>query len=175
MCIQTTKTRNGLVNYSYEKTIRDDQWEQLKDLLPLERKLQRGRPATDNRKMLNGMLWVIRSGVPWRDLPEYYGSWSSVHSRFRRWEKTGIFDRMLEVLSTEPDSESVMIDASIVRAHQYGAGAKGGSNSSDRTISRRLNLQDSRGCGCSGQFPPNGSDGRQYQRLCGGLRDIAVP
>ncbi|BFH14413.1 hypothetical protein PMJ10TS2_40410 [Paenibacillus melissococcoides] len=109
--------------------IRDDQWERLKDLLPPERKPQGGRPAIDNRKMFNAMLWVIRSGAPWRDLPEHYGSWSSVYSRFRRWEKAGIFDRMLEVLDANPDDESVMLDASIVRVHQHGAGAKGGSNS----------------------------------------------
>jgi len=109
--------------------IRDDQWEKVKGLLPPERKPQGGRPAIDNRKMLNAMHWVIRSGAPWRDLPEYYGSWNSVYTRFRRWEKAGVFDQMLEVLSAEPDSESVMIDASIVRVHQHGAGAKGGSNS----------------------------------------------
>ncbi|CAH8246700.1 IS5 family transposase, partial [Paenibacillus melissococcoides] len=106
--------------------IRDDQWERLKDLLPPERKPQGGRPAIDNRKMFNAMLWVIRSGAPWRDLPEHYGSWSSVYSSFRRWEKAGIFDRMLEVLAANPDDESVMLDASIVRVHQHGAGAKGG-------------------------------------------------
>ncbi|BFH17754.1 hypothetical protein PMJ10TS2_73820 [Paenibacillus melissococcoides] len=109
--------------------IRDDQWERLKDLLPPERKPQGGRPAIDNRKMFNAMLWVIRSSAPWRDLPEHYGSWSSVYSRFRRWEKAGIFDRMLDVLAANPDDESVMLDASIVRVHQHGAGAKGGSNS----------------------------------------------
>lgn len=75
--------------------------------------------------MLNVMLWVIRSGAPWRDLPDYYGPWLSVYARFRRWEKAG---RMLDMLATDPDSESVMIDASIVRVHQHGAGAKGGSN-----------------------------------------------
>ncbi|THF75374.1 IS5 family transposase [Cohnella fermenti] len=106
--------------------IRDDQWESLKDLLPPERKPQGGRPAIDNRHMLNGMLWVIRSGAAWRDLPDYYGPWSSIYTRFRRWEKAGIFDRMLETLAAEPDSESTMMDASIVRVHQHGAGAKGG-------------------------------------------------
>ncbi|SEP13847.1 Putative transposase of IS4/5 family [Paenibacillus sophorae] len=79
--------------------------------------------------MLNAMLWVARSGAPWRDLPEHYGSWNSVYTRFRRWEKTGLFDRILKELTADPDSESMMIDASIVRVHQHGAGAKGGSNS----------------------------------------------
>lgn len=108
--------------------IHDDQWEIIKYVLPPERKPQGGRPAIDNRKMLNAMLWVLRSGAPWRDLPEYYGSWNSVYSRFRRWEQAGLFDRMMAVLATEPDEESVMLDASIVRVHQHGAGAKGGSN-----------------------------------------------
>jgi transposase len=108
--------------------IRDDQWEIIKSILPPEQKPQGGRPAIDNRKMFNAMLWVLRSGAPWRDLPECYGSWSSVYSRFRRWGKAGLFDRMLAVLASEADEESIMLDASIVRVHQHGAGAKGGSN-----------------------------------------------
>jgi transposase len=106
--------------------LRDDQWEQIKDLLPPERKPQGGRPPKDHRKMLNAMLWVARTGAPWRDLPEYYGSWSTVYSRFRRWQIAGIWDRILEHVSIEPDFESLMIDATIVRVHQHGAGAKGG-------------------------------------------------
>lgn len=109
--------------------LRDDQWNRIKELLPPERKTQGGRPAKDNRQMLNAMLWVIRSGAPWRDLPEYYGPWQSVYTRFRRWEQAGIFDRMLKVLTVDLDDESVMLDASIVRVHQHGAGAKRGSNS----------------------------------------------
>ncbi len=106
--------------------IRDDQWEQIKDLLPPERKPQGGRPPKDHRKMLNAMLWIARTGAPWRDLPEYYGSWSTVYSRFRRWQIAGIWDQILEHVSIEPDFESIMIDATIVRVHQHGAGAKGG-------------------------------------------------
>lgn len=71
--------------------IRDDQWEKIKDLLPPERKPQGGRPPKDHRHMLNAMLWIARTGAPWRDLPEYYGSWSSVYSRFRRWQIAGIW------------------------------------------------------------------------------------
>lgn len=108
----------------YELT--DEQWEQLKDRLPAERKPQGGRPAKNNRQMLNAMLWVVRSGAPWRDLPEYYGPWQSVYTRFRRWEKLGLFDQILKTLAANPDSESIMIDATIIRVHQHGAGAKGG-------------------------------------------------
>src|SRR6476620_1128127 len=110
----------------YELT--DEQWEQLKDMLPAERKPQGGRPAKNNRHMLNAMLWMVRSGAPWRDLPEYYGPWQSVYTRFRRWEKSGLFDQILDNLAANPDSESIMIDATIIRVHQHGAGAKGGNN-----------------------------------------------
>jgi transposase len=114
------------MNKRYE--IRDDQWQIIKDLLPPERKVQGGRPAKDNRTMINAMLWVARSGAPWRDLPEYYGSWKSVYTRFRRWTEQGIFSKILGVVSSDPDVESIMIDSTIVRVHQHGAGAKGGSN-----------------------------------------------
>ncbi|MBH0344716.1 IS5 family transposase [Paenibacillus larvae] len=108
--------------------IRDDQWEKIKDLLPPERKPQGGRIAKDNRMMLNAMLWVARSGAPWRDLPEHYGSWKTVYTRFRRWQMAGIWDEILKQVSVSPDLENIMIDATIVRVHQHGAGAKGGSN-----------------------------------------------
>jgi transposase len=108
--------------------LRDDQWNRIKELLPTERKMQGGRPAKDNHHMLNAMLWVIRSGAPWHDLPDYFGPLQSVYTRFRRWEQAGIFDRMLDVLSADPIDESVLIDASMIRVHQHGAGAKGGSN-----------------------------------------------
>lgn len=91
-------------------------------------KKQGGRRPKDHRMMLNAMLCVARTGVPWRDLPEYYGSWSSVYSRFRRWQEPGIWDQIFEHVSIGPDFENVMIDATIVRVHQHGAGAKGGSN-----------------------------------------------
>jgi transposase len=109
----------------YEVT--DAQWQKIKDLLPPEQSPGGGRRAKDNRKMFNAMLWVARSGAPWRDLPEYYGSWKSVYTRFRRWQMGGVFDEALDALSQEADEESVMIDATIVRVHQHGCGAKGGS------------------------------------------------
>lgn len=70
-------------------------------------------------------------GAPWCDLPHYYGPWQSVYTLFRRWEQAGIFGRMLNVLSADPDDESVMIDASIIRVHQHGADAKRGAPRQD--------------------------------------------
>ncbi|MEK3702895.1 transposase [Paenibacillus sp. FSL R7-0198] len=74
------------------------------------------------------VLWAVRSGAPWRDLPEHYGSWKTVYTRFRRWQISGIWDEILKHVSTTLDFENIMIDATIVRVHQHGAGAKGGSN-----------------------------------------------
>ena len=91
----------------YEVT--DEQWNRIKTLLPPEQNLGGGRRAKDNRQMFNAMLWISRSGAPWRDLPEYYGPWKSVYTRFRRWQLAGVFDRALDALAQEPDEESVMI------------------------------------------------------------------
>ncbi|WP_083689951.1 transposase [Paenibacillus sp. FSL H7-0331] len=78
--------------------------------------------------MLNTMLWVARSGA-WRDLSEHYGSWKTVYTGFRRWQIAGIWDETLKHVSVSPDFEHIMIDATIVRVHQHGSGAIGGSNS----------------------------------------------
>ncbi len=83
----------------------------------------------DNRWMLNAMLWVARSGAPWRDLPDTFPHWKSVYTRFRRWQKAGIWDKVLEHVSLDLDEESIMIDATIVRVHQHGSGAKRGKTS----------------------------------------------
>jgi transposase len=107
----------------------DEQWERLKSLLPPE-KPPTGRPANDHRTMLNGMMWIVRTGAPWRDLPERYGKWTSVYSRFQRWRKAGVWDRMLAALQQTGDGagevnwEIHFVDATIVRAHQHAAGAK---------------------------------------------------
>lgn len=107
----------------YELT--DQEWEQIAPLIP-SNKGKRGRPPKDDRLMLNAMVWLARSGAPWRDLPERYGSYSSVYSRFRKWIDDGILDNIFRVLSLESELYELSIDASIVQAHQHSAGAKKG-------------------------------------------------
>ncbi len=89
---------------------------------------KRGRPAGNHRLVLDGIFWIARTGTPWRDLPDYFGKWSSVYRQFRRWTLSGIGDILLEALNASeavPDSVQ-MIDSTIVRAHHHAAGAKGG-------------------------------------------------
>ena len=74
--------------------------------------------------MVNAMLWVLRTGAPWRDLPERFGPWQSVYTRFARWQKRGIWKRIFEALVRDQDAETFMIDATIVRAHQDAGGAQ---------------------------------------------------
>ena len=85
-----------------------------------------GRSGTDNRLFLEAVLWMVRTGAPWRDLPELFGSWNSVFRRFRRWAQAGVFERLFQVLSGDPDFEYALIDGTIIRVHQHGTGAKGG-------------------------------------------------
>lgn len=96
-----------------------------------------GRPwggiAQDNRRFINGVFWVIRTGAPWRDLPPDYGKWGTIHQRFIRWRRNGIWERILEVLIQDPDYEWLMIDASHVKVHPHAAGARGGNQDMSRT------------------------------------------
>ena len=108
----------------YELT--DEEWNRIAPLLPPENTGKQGRPRKDNRIILNGMVWLARSGAPWRDLPERYGSWQTVYSRFRKWIDEGILDNIFRILSLEAELEELSIDASIVQAHQHSAGAKKG-------------------------------------------------
>ena len=102
--------------------LRDDQWDRIKDMLP-------GRPghvgvtAKDNRRFVEAVLFRYRAGIPWRDLPERFGPWKVVHTRFSRWALSGVWVRLFKQLSAEADNEYAMIDSTIVRAHQHSAGA----------------------------------------------------
>ena len=106
----------------YELT--DEEWLRIEPLLPPENTGKQGRPRKDNRIIMNGIVWLARSGAPWRDLPERYGSWKTVYSRFRKWIDDGILDNIFRILSLEAELEELSIDASIIQAHQHSAGAK---------------------------------------------------
>ncbi len=113
------------VNKMRRYALRDDQWERIKDLLP-GRIDTVGVTAKDNRLFVEAVLYRYRTGIPWRDLPERFGDFRVVHTRFTRWSKKGVWQRVFEVLAGDADNEYAMIDSTIVRAHQHSAGAKGG-------------------------------------------------
>ena len=85
-----------------------------------------GRSGTDNRRFVEAILWIVRTGSPWRDLPVSFGNWNSVYTRFRDWVAADVFTRLFEACSDEPDMEYAMVDATIVKVHRHGQGAKGG-------------------------------------------------
>lgn len=104
----------------------DVQWERIAPLLP-GRATSVGVTAKNNRLFLEGVLWIARTGAPWRDLPEEtFGPWWRTYIRFNRWSKKGRWDKLFEALADDLDFEYVMIDSSIVRTHQHAAGGKGG-------------------------------------------------
>lgn len=110
----------------------EEAWRRLEPLLPPQRP-PTGRPARDHRGMINAMLWLAKTGAPWRDLPERYGPWRSVATRFYRWTRSGLWQRILAELQRQGDAQgrldwSVhMVDGTSIRAHRHAAGAKGGS------------------------------------------------
>ena len=83
-----------------------------------------GGTAADNRLFVDAVLYRYRTGIPWRDLPARFGDWKIVHQRFSRWAKSGVFERIFKLLASDSDNEYMMIDATIVRAHQHSAGAR---------------------------------------------------
>ena len=85
-----------------------------------------GRSGSDNRRFIEAVLWIVRTGSPWRDLPAFFGNWNTVFKRYRDWVKADVFIRLFEVCSDEPDMEYAMVDATIVKVHRHGQGAKGG-------------------------------------------------
>ena len=119
--MDTTTSNDAL----HRHDLSDEMWAKIEPLLP-------GRPgcwggiAKDNRKFVDAVLWIVRTGAPWRDLPPEYGGWSNTHRRFIRWRDKGIWERLLEACIDEPDMEWLMVDATHVRFHQHAAGAVGG-------------------------------------------------
>jgi len=109
----------------YRLVVTDEVWETVAPHLP-GKATDCGVSAADNRSFLEAVPWRVRTGSPRRDLPVALGNWNSVFQRFRRWAKKGVFERLFELLSEEPDFEYALIDGTIVSVHQKASGARGG-------------------------------------------------
>ena len=105
--------------------ISDDVWDRIASHLP-GKASDCGVTAADNRLFMESVLWRVRTGSPWRDLPVAFGNWNSAFRRFRRWSEKGVFEGLFEALSQEPDFEYALVDGTIVSVHQKASGAKGG-------------------------------------------------
>jgi len=103
----------------YELT--DEQWQSIEHLLP-GKEGDPGAHGEDNRRFVNGVIWIARTSAPWRDLPERYGEWNSVYQRFNRWSKSGVWNRVFQAVQL-PDLEALLLDSTVIRAHQHAAGA----------------------------------------------------
>ena len=102
-----------------------------------------GRSGKNNRLFLEAVLWIVRTGSPWRDLPAMFGNWSTAFRRFRDWREADVFKRIFDALSEESDMEYAMVDATIVKVHRHGEGPKGDSEPGHRPFERRHDDQDS--------------------------------
>ena len=105
------------------KMLRDDQWERIENLLP-GKATDCGVTAKDNRLFVEAVLWVARSGSPWRDLPYELGKWHNTYTRFSRWGKKGVWQRVADAVSADADLQALLLDSTSVRAHQHAAGAQ---------------------------------------------------
>lgn len=99
----------------------DKEWAVIEPLLPNK---PRGVPRVDDRRVLNGIFWVLRTGAPWEDMPPRYGPRTTVYNRFNRWRKAGVWKRIREHLQMDIEDDMYMIDSSVVRVHQHGTGAR---------------------------------------------------
>ena len=107
------------------RELTDAQWARIEKLV-VGKEGDKGRHGEDNRLFVDAVLWIARTGAPWRDLPPEFGNWNSQFQRFRRWARKGVWESLFKELSVESDSEYLLIDSTIVRTHQHAAGAKGG-------------------------------------------------
>ena len=103
----------------------DAQWDRIAGFLP-GKPGDPGRSGGDNRRFVNGVLWVLRSGARWQDIPERYGKYKTIHKRFTRWAKAGVWEKVFASLTGDPDNQYLMLDTTLVRAHQQAASGKGG-------------------------------------------------
>ena len=112
--------------------ITDKLWELIEEHLPGSPG-KVGRPAVNNRRFLNGVFWILRTGAPWRDLPSDFGHWKNVQRRFCRWRDRGIWEKLFNIVADKPDYKCLMIDASHCKVHPHASGAKGGNQEMSRT------------------------------------------
>ncbi len=122
----------------------DEVWNKVQAILP-GKEGDRGRTASNNRWFLEAVLWIARTGSPWRDLPAEFGRWHTVYIRFSRWRSKGVWQRVANALAGETEIEHILIDSTIVRAHQHSAGAL--KSASARTLPRRTEHQTASGGG----------------------------
>jgi len=115
----------------------DDQYKRIAPLLP-GKGTDPGRTAGDNRLFVEAVLWIARTGSPWRDLPPDFGAWNSVYQRFARWSRAQIWHTVLAEFAGDADLEEVYIDSTIVRARQHAAGAAKKKRTGDRALARRI-------------------------------------
>ena len=119
-------------NTLHRHDISDRAWKIIEPHLP-GRAGTKSRPAKDNRKFINAVIWILRTGAPWRDLPPEYGDWNNTHRRFTRWRDKGIWAKLFEIVKQDPDFEWLMIDASYVKVQPHASGAAGGNQDMGRT------------------------------------------
>ncbi|MPZ10264.1 MAG: IS5 family transposase [Kiloniellaceae bacterium] len=133
----------------------DEQWERISPHI-IGNERTRGSSGRDNRMFIEAVLWIVRTGSPWRDLPEVFGEWNSVFRRFSRWSRKGVWWRIFEAMADDPDFEYLIVDSTIVRAHQHAAGGKKGAEDqalgrSRGGLSTKIHMAV-RGLGCPVRF-----------------------
>jgi len=149
--IQARKLEPRIMRYE----LSDFEWAAIKPFVPNK---SRGVPRVNDRRVLNGIFWVLHSGAPWRDLPENFGPHTTCYNRFIRWRKAGVWDRIMNGLSVAHDARVQMIDTSIVRVHQHGACIAGNKEQTDGPVARWTDDQDPCGCRYQGVACPSRAD-----------------
>lgn len=130
--------------------LRDDQWERIKDLLP-GKVTDCGVTAKDHRHFIEAVLWIARTGAPWRDLPPELGRWHTTFVQFSRWSKKRVWQRIIDAVRDDVDEDALMLDSTVVRAHQNAAGAKKRRSPSAWALARGSEHEDSCGGGYTGK------------------------
>lgn len=113
--------------------ITDEEWKKISKYFPERIATTMGHPCNDTRTTINGIVWIGRSGAPWRDFPERYGDWNTVYKRFAKWQEEKLFEKIFNDLGVDADLQDLSIDSTSCKAHQHSAGAKKGVKTSQQT------------------------------------------